>query len=199
MTSFVPLTVCGVSSRWLDVREGLVREGACISFVIACETFCLDTKLCYWVVSCSKNSSYAFLSAINLLIVRKWAIIWQLMSFIMIKYHIYVWLSFPLKHYIHISIFMVSDIWRLEIMSGSLLFLHVNDTFQANHKFSINWEIMCNVLLSEAFCLKSIWQQYSNPSGKQHYQVFSSLAAWKVASCFSFIGIIYIWPNVYNI
>ena len=120
MTSFVPLTVCGVSSRWLDVREGLVREGACISFVIACETFCLDTKLCYWVVSCSKNSSYAFLSAIRLLIVRKWAIIWQLMSFIMIKYHIYVWLNFPLKHYIHISIFMVSDIWRLEIMSGSL-------------------------------------------------------------------------------
>lgn len=41
-------------------------------------------------------------------------------------------------------------------MSGSLLFLHVNDTFRANHKFSISWEITCNVLLSEAFCLKSI-------------------------------------------
>ena len=65
-------------------------------------------------------------------------------------------IKLSLKHYIHISIFMVSDIWRLEIMSGSLLFLHVNDKFQANHKFSINWEIMCNVLLSEAFCLKSI-------------------------------------------
>ena len=41
-------------------------------------------------------------------------------------------------------------------MSGSLLFLRVNDKFQTNHTFSIYWEIMYNVLLSEAFCLKSI-------------------------------------------
>ena len=46
MTSFVPLTVCDASSIWLDVWEGLVREGACTSLVIACETF-------YLVLNCA--------------------------------------------------------------------------------------------------------------------------------------------------
>ena len=41
-------------------------------------------------------------------------------------------------------------------MSSSLLFLRVNGKIQTNHTISIYWEIIFNVLLSEAFCLKSI-------------------------------------------